>query len=244
MNNRREALKAIQSNIDKHGHHIYVVAGGDTPRFAYTIGASRWLGFEVILAGAAFYSTTEMGLIINAVVEHARREGVTGRIDVRGFGSFQLSPVDVSWVERLMLGAIDFYETQSVKAMQILPDEEHWTLDVPDLSRPYDDKFDPAWRELPSSFASSIPATSKAITNLDALRGARVTEAARWEDDVWELFAGAGPDVDEDQVRTVPLRTLLAIDNSLEPVASLQVGEALWRDQAELVWNEWKASAN
>ncbi len=52
---RKAALEKIQQNISLHGHHIYVVGAGPDPRFAYTIGLSRSLGFELILAGAIFY---------------------------------------------------------------------------------------------------------------------------------------------------------------------------------------------
>jgi len=71
------------------------------------------------------------------------------------------------------------------------------------------------------------------------LRGERVTEAARWESDQWELFAGPGPDVTPDQVRMVPLATLLAIDATLQPVVQLDVGRALWRDDQGGDWQAW-----
>ena len=57
QNNQRErALEVIRENIACSGHHTYVVsAGGQTPRFAYTIGVSESIGVELILAGAIFY---------------------------------------------------------------------------------------------------------------------------------------------------------------------------------------------
>lgn len=72
--------------------------------------------------------------------------------------------------------------------------------------------------------------SSTAATDLAALRGDRVTEAARWEEGYWELTAGEGPNVPEDEVRIVPLGTLLAADPSLMPVVSLPVGGGLIRD--------------
>jgi hypothetical protein len=83
-----------------------------------------------------------------------------------------------------------------------------------------------------------VPSKSVAGTNLAALRGERITEAMRWEEDEWELYAGAGPDVAKEAMRVVPLGTLLAADMSLEAVVSLRIGEGLWRD-ADSAWHSW-----
>ncbi|MGB6387419.1 MAG: hypothetical protein WBE45_20310 [Terriglobales bacterium] len=48
------ALNRIRENIARSGHHIYVVSGGATPRFVYTI-VSESIGVELILAGAILY---------------------------------------------------------------------------------------------------------------------------------------------------------------------------------------------
>jgi hypothetical protein len=78
------------------------------------------------------------------------------------------------------------------------------------------------------------------VTNLDALRGKPITEAVRWEENEWELFAGAGPDVEDHDIRIVSLGTLLGSDRSIEVVAGLAVGEGLWRHPADLKWQPWK----
>ena len=98
------------------------------------------------------------------------------------------------------------------------------------------------WKHVPWSF--SAPRSSTAATNLAALRGERVTEAARWEEDQWELFAGEGPEVLEDEVRLVPLGTLLGADPSLLAVTSLPIGGALIRDPDEGEWEPWGSGAN
>jgi hypothetical protein len=79
---------------------------------------------------------------------------------------------------------------------------------------------------------------SIAVTNLDALRGDPVTEASRWEETEWELFAGVGPDIPEDDVRVVPLATLLGYDESLEPVTQLRVPGAIRRFPGG-PWADW-----
>lgn len=238
MSNRNKALEKIRGNIERDGCHVYVVAASDTPRFAYSIGASPRVGYEVILAGAAYYSDAEVGRIINAMVEAASSKSIgSEEIVLESLGVFRLGPVSSSWVQKLMLGAVDFYG--DVSARQILLDDAYWTADTPDLSRPYDEERSPVWGDKQTNHAT-VPMAAVAVTNLDALRGHPVTEAARWEDGLWEMFAGTGPDVSPEDVRKVPLWTLVAIDRSLEPVMQLRVGEALWRDADELIWNEWK----
>ena len=49
---KKQALDDIRENIARSGHHIYVVSGGQTPRFAYTIGVNESIGVELILSGA------------------------------------------------------------------------------------------------------------------------------------------------------------------------------------------------
>ncbi len=57
MNNtdRAKWLEKIKHNIESHGFHMYLVMGGLTPRFVYSIGLSPVIGFEIVFAGAIFY---------------------------------------------------------------------------------------------------------------------------------------------------------------------------------------------
>ena len=134
---------------------------------------------------------------------------------------------------------LDFHGGASVSALQIMPDEDHRTIDVPALERPWSAAAEPVWQWLREPWSYPVPRNSFATTHLDALRGERITEAARWEDEQWELFAGAGPDVPLDEVRVVPLGTLLAVDPALDAVTRLDVGRALWRDADDGDWNHW-----
>ena len=101
----------------------------------------------------------------------------------------------------------------------------------------------PAWRWLREPWTYPVPDDSTAVTNLAALRGERITEASRWEVDEWEMFAGAGPDVPQDEMRVVPIGTLVAADESLAPVVHLAVGEGLCRDpEPGSEWHPWPSS--
>lgn len=240
MDKRKAALEQIQENIARYGHHIYVVSAGTEPRFAYTIGLSKRLGAELILAGAIFYMYDDVGQIIKDIAAKldSQRPVEKATFEVASYGTFSLGSVDASWATALMLGALDFYQRTEVPALQIIPDESHWTMDVPDLSKPWNPEAMPVWQWLHKPWTFSVPPTSTAVTNLAALRGERITEAVRWEENEWELFAGAGPDVPKEEMRIVPLGMLLAADNSLMPILNLPLEQGLWRD-ATSEWHSW-----
>jgi hypothetical protein len=235
---RKRALGDIRENIARSGQHVYVVAGDTTPRFAYTIGVSESVGVELILAGAIFYMKDDVVKIINDVAEQARAQRDREVFEVTGQGSFTLRKAHVSWATEFMLGALDYYQVREIPALQIVPDQDHWTIDVPNMSVPWSASQEPVWKWLREPWAYPVRQDSTAVTDLAALRGSRITEACRWEDGAWELFTGAGPDVARDEIRVVALGTLLAVDPSLEPVVSLTVGTGLWRDDGS-EWQPW-----
>ena len=140
-----------------------------------------------------------------------------------------------------MLGALDYYQGKSITTYQIVPDESHWTSEIPDLTQPWSPELAPTWRWLHEVWSYPISARSVSITNLEALRGEKITEAARWEDDEWEMFAGPGPDVPKEERRVALIGLLLALDKSLLPVMNLPIGEGLWRDNHS-DWHPWRSS--
>jgi hypothetical protein len=240
---REHALSEIRENIARSGYHLYVVAGGMEPRFAYTIGLSPNIGKELILAGAMIYLYEDVAQIIEQAAEmlisYPMSERSEQRIDP--YGSFTFRHAHPSWAIALVLGALDYYQKPEIAALQIVPDKEHWTVDVPNMSTAWSPDVSPVWRWLKEPWSYRVPASSYAVTDLDALRGAAVTEACRWEEDYWELFAGAGPEVPAEQRRVVPLGTLLGADPSLLPVLDLPVGEGIWRKQHS-EWHMWQTA--
>lgn len=138
-------------------------------------------------------------------------------------------------------GGLRLYNVKTIDAYQIVPDEAHWTVEIPDLSQPWSPRVAPAWRWLHERWTYPVPRDSVAITNLDALRGRRITEVMRWEEDEWEIFSGAGPDTTEAERRVVPLGTLLAADASLVPAVDLPIGAGFWRDE-DSGWHPWGSS--
>jgi hypothetical protein len=236
---RKRALHDIRENIARNGQPVYLVFGETTPRFAYTIGVSESVGVKLILAGAIFYKRDDVAKIISETVAHLRASRDWELVEIAGLGSFTPCKVDSSWARELMLGVFDYYQNKDIPALQIVPDQNHRTIDVPNMSVPWSATLEPVWKWLREPWTYPIRQDSTAITDLAALRGDRITEACRWEEDEWELFAGAGPDVPKDEMRMVALGTLRAADRSLEPVVSLTIGTGLWRQDANSEWHPW-----
>ena len=239
---KETAFDLIRSNIASHGRHVYVVAGdGPLPRFAYTIGVRDRIGVELVLAGASIFQANEVTHIINHIasklqIDEAQRDK---NYDLGSLGRFSLRPTDPSWTSGLMLGALDYYKVISLQVLQIVPDDLHMTIDTPDLARHWNASEQPVWQWLYTPWTLDVPPTSKAITNMSALKGKRITEAARWETNQWELFSGAGSDVATGEARVVPLGTLLAVDATLMVVTHLDIGRAIWRDSERDDWRAW-----
>ncbi len=139
----------------------------------------------------------------------------------------------------MMLGVFDYYNTENINAYQIIPDSDHHTLDIPKMSNKFNVLSEPVWQWLVNKWDYAVPENSIAITNIDALKGATITEVARWEDNEWEMFAGAGPDVQKEDIRVISLGTMLGIDRTLFRVLGLAIGEGLWRDTVDSEWNNW-----
>jgi hypothetical protein len=230
----------VKKNINEYGYHVTIVNSPVEPRFAYTIGLSKKIGFELMIAGAIYYLKDDLFVIFNSIVNELKNnKPLTKRIKINSLGDFSFSQISPSWRKLMMLGVLDFYHTDAFDAWQILPDKEHYTLDIPNLSKEFDSKAEPVWKWLITEWNYSVPKNSTVVTNLAALKGEKITEVMRWEEGEWEMFAGAGPDVPKEEIRVVSLGTLLGIDQTLSPAINLNVGKGLWRDPIELVWNDW-----
>ncbi|HLJ85746.1 MAG TPA: DUF4262 domain-containing protein [Candidatus Angelobacter sp.] len=238
---KKQMLDRIRENIARTGQHVYVISGGETPRFAYTIGVSELIGFELIFAGGIFYMKDETVKILNDIAAQLKEQRDVRVFEVVEMGSFTLRKVDSSWATEFMLGAFDYYQKRDIPALQIIPDKAHWTIDIPDMSMPWSASTEPVWQWLKRPWSFPVPKDSTAATNLAALRGDRITEVTRWEENEWEMFAGAGPDVTEEEIRVVGLGTLVAADKSLDPAMHLAISEGLWRDpDPGSEWHPWR----
>jgi hypothetical protein len=235
---KAEALEKIRVNIATFGHHVYLVMGGPTPRFVYSIGVSEDIGVELIFAGGAFFSGKQAHEIIDRLASVLRETPSRSQSEhsFGELGTFSLREVHPTWSSKLILGALDYYKAPVVPALQIVPDEEHRTIDVPDLSQARSETSEPIWQWLDKAWDYPIPKYTSVITDMAALRGAPITEANRWEDDAWELYSVDSKEIEKETCRAVPFGTLIGADPSLELATELDVGEGIWRDPVDLEW--------
>jgi len=236
---RQKALNEIREHIAEYGFYTYVVTGGGKPHFGYTIGLTESLGAELILPGTYFYRLDEVSKVIESIIGKLSPPVAwdTVSVDADSWGSFSFRHVHMSWATALMLGAFDYYRGKSIEAYQIVPDEGHWTIDVPDFSQPWSPTSAPGWRWLKEEWKYPVPRDSMALTDLTVLRGGRIAEVMRWEEDQWEIFSG--PDIPESERRAIPLSVLLDADESLLPAVDLRVETGFWRDKEETEWHPW-----
>lgn len=241
MEEKQKFSNVIRNNIDQYGYHVTIVKSAVEPRYAYTIGLNDLLKYELIFAGGIHYVQDELFQIFKGVVNELKTEKVLNnqKITIGSLGAFSLATVNPSWPELMMLGAFDYYGNSDVKAIQIIPDSKHYTLDIPDMTKVFNVSSEPVWQWLIRKWDYGVPENSTVITNINALQGETITELMRWESDEWEMFAGASSDVDEKEIRVIPLGTILGIDNSLLPAVNLEIGKGLWRDSGDSQWNDW-----
>jgi hypothetical protein len=235
-------MDKIGQDIIDCGYHVTVVQQHSIPRYIYTVGLTEKIGQELVLGGGAILYLNDALSLVGKVVAYFQDHNLTDYFpNEHGFS--KLIPVHRSWSSYLLTKANLFYEVPYAPALQLYPDPDYYTIDIPDMSRAWDANAEPAWRWLIEDWRLPIPPGSTAVTNVAALLGSKVTEAARWEEDEWELFAGAGPDVSAEEMRVVPIGTLLGVDSSLMRVIELPVGKAMWREATELEWHDWAGAA-
>lgn len=242
MKNKQDILTKIAANIEGHGFHITLVTGSVVPRYLYTIGLSQHVGYELIFAGGLFYSDNDaqklISLCANTLLSQ-KKLNLDIPLTLPEGEECRLVKVEDSWAQAMALGVADYYRDSSIPILQVLPPLSKMTLDVPNLSQPWSKEPQPVWTWIFKEWPYDINENALAITNLDALQGYPVTEVMRWETNLWEMFSGPGPDVEEHEIRKVPLAVMLGIDSSLLVTQKLGLEKGVWRESSDDKWHDW-----
>jgi hypothetical protein len=242
----KDILIEIKNRIEKYGYHRYLVKSFKTPRYSYTIGLYNSLGFELLFGGVIFFEKNdELEVIFKGIIKVLLKNKKARKFHIKDLGNFELREVDSSWSSLMMLGVLDYYNLDEIKAFQIFPiDIEKSTIDIPDMSKPWDQE-NLTWKYLNEkiSWKYDVPESSLVITNLDALRGCRLTEYFRFEINEWEIFSGNGAKEPKESIRIVPLSVLIGIDPSIENFINDPVGKGKFRDSSNennMIWYNWE----
>lgn len=236
---KSEYRKLIDNNIDKHGYHLYSIWQGNMPRYMYTIGLKNSFGFEILMAGCLFYDMHDAQFIFNEIIISLKNDPQKRSFELRNKGFFALNDVDESWTNALLFGAHDYFSNKNISCLQIYPDSDHLTIDVPDCRKPLKHEDHVIWRFLHEECDLNIPVGAIGVTNLSALKGHLITEVFRWEKNQWELFSGSGLDTVESDIRTIPVAILVSYDDSLAIIGDLNINEGIWRNSLNEPWQPW-----
>lgn len=239
---RAEFLELISKNIKKSGFHLTSVIESTDPAFIYSIGLSEKLGYEIIFAGGAYFNKEQKSSIIREIVKALEEDSskLNSTISTKDYGKFELRNAKYSWCEHLTLGVFDYYDSEKVDVYQLVPEKKYFTYDIPNMLSEWNNETHSAWQWLTKEWEFDLPKNSKVATNLNALQGYPVTEIMRWEEDYWEMFSGAGPDVKDEDTRIVPIGTIFGIDRTIAAAFNLTIKEGIWRESRDSNWNKWK----
>jgi len=231
-------MDLIDSNIQKCGYHIYVVKdNASLPRFSYSIGLKDTLGLDLVLAGALLYSDEEAKMILDEIIVALKNDKSIDTITTT-LGVFTLKDVDNSWVQELMLGALDYYDTDTIKALQVLPsDKRKFSIDIPNLQNRYSPYDEPLWQWLTMDWNYDIPSSSMCVTNTDVLLGESLFQAIRWEEDYWEAFSKPSSEIVEEDTHFIPLSFILESNEINKIIATLSINQAVTKIDNE--WGVW-----
>lgn len=228
----------ITGLIASHGYFLVTVRQSTVPRYSYTIGLSERFGSELVFAAGTFYMLGAVREIMGQLAKQLLVEN--SFVDLGQNREFLLRPVDPSWA-RMMLWTSKYYGHER-QFLQVVPrSDAAKTLDVPNMESMHGPVGDPCWRYLEEPWTLPIPKSSNVATNLALLRGGVAVEAGRWEPDEWEVFAHPVLTGDSRQdMRIVPIGTVLGLDNTNQPIANLAVGSCIRRESRDAPWTTWE----
>lgn len=237
---KQEFINLIGDHIKNYGYHLTIVAGNSPlPRYSYSIGLLEKFGFELAFVGGVLYKADEIKEITDKIIDQIKIDQRLINFNLGELGNFKLQRIDKSWSTIMFDGIYDFYKNSDIKVYQIMPDEKHKTLEVPDMSLKFDAKNQPIWQWLTEKWTYPISQDSIVFTDIDALFGKKILEIMRWEEMEWEMFTSDGTEIPIDRKRAVSFGTILGIDNTLIPAMNLNLEKGLLRDEEELEWNDW-----
>jgi hypothetical protein len=194
-----------------------------------------------VFSGGYYYLKDDLFTIFNKFVESfsSNRKIKEVNMSIKHLGEFSLREIGSTWSHLMLLGVFDYYKTNEVKAFQIIPSLESYTIDIPDMREASNPESDPIWKWLKKEWDYPVPITSDAVTDIDALFGKPILEITRWEENEWEMFSTNVPDVDKEKCRVVPIGVLLGHDISLEIAFNLKVEKGAYRSNKTEIWQNW-----
>jgi len=233
--------KKINHNITEYGFHINVVNQKLTPRYAYSIGLINSCGFELVLAGCMDLLYDDVISIMNNIGNKLLKhdETIDAQFILGQNGLYKLRKIHESWSEIMLLGAKDFFNFDDIPSCQIYPCNDKISFDVPNMDEIFLPNSQPIWSWLTNENNSTFPIDSKVIVNKDILFGAKALEIMRWEENEWEIYSTNSDNLNEHDMRIIPLTTMIGAESTLGRILDLEVGKGLVRKLPSNEWEDW-----
>lgn len=237
-----EAERAeLQSHIDEDGFGRVFADLGTHPRYFYTIGLYRHLGYELILAGCYGWTKDEALEVLwqlgHQLLRRSRRcaARISDRVKTE-LGTVRLVPCHRSWTAPMLSGAAQYWSLRHVPAKQVVPLGPAATIELPDMHEPLDPSTSRCWAPLLEPSHACSHCGKRAVVDVAVLRTGGVARVMHYEDRSWFMF-GEAPTTTVEDLRELPLEALFALDPTLEALLDLPVGEEALRDG---VGNSWR----
>lgn len=232
------------ADVDNYGWHYYRILGGPTPSWSYSIGFEKSFGCpEVVMAGTSYFSRYELADGFRDLADRVRsgeKIAAGSSAELHGLGACSFQPVDASWAKHLLLGDLDYYAGLNFRALQLIQSSDRLTMDVPNLSRPFEPETELPWRWLVEKWPYPIAGNTSVSTDLEALRGRDVTMVVRHKPGgvgtEWDAIALEDTPVPDELARAAPFGTLLAVDPTIGEVLGMGSGHWATRDEIGDPW--------
>jgi hypothetical protein len=244
------SVEEVTDRVRRYGWDHYRTWGGPLPDWSYSIGLDdRDDGAELVLAGGASFTERQVNALFRELSERSqqqrRRPAAGEEWRTETVGTVRLGSVHETWAKHLLRVADDYYGSRAYRRLQVIPPKAARTMDVPDLSLPFDPVREPPWRWLVEDWPYRVPADTLVFTDLQALHGACVVEVHHDRDDgvptPWHLFASASQVIADELGRIAPLGVLISTDSTLAVVDDVPPGELVTRHRCEEPWQRWTA---
>lgn len=229
----------IAEAISSSGYFCFHVSGDLTPRWSYTVGRSAGGKCDLVFAGGLIYGPRAVMRIIDRVVSSGiDRSGES--IGIPGLGKFSLNPLHHTSPKDLTFWVEHYADGLDSRVMQLVPDAQHNTKEIPNLSESWQSMGSPGWRWLTETWDFDVPGNGLVTVDLGVLRGQPVRELVRWGDDSWEAFSGNPAEMRKRDMRVINVATLISLDWTNEVALRLSVGGGVWREGCETPWIDWE----
>ena len=171
MTRKDSHMDTINIHIKKFGFHLCFASGGATPRCVHSVGLLENFGFELVFPGGIFFLKDQVQFLFKKVIEYLKMNNGEPPFNFfnKSLGEFTFKKAHDSWTTYLLKSAVTYHKRSDFTVLQIVPGEEHFTKDTPDLSLPFNTTREPICKCLKDEWSYYFPKNSNYIPKIGGL---------------------------------------------------------------------------